>query len=549
MTGPIPIRVYDPLKTAWFQTSDLGNAQRIEVIADGRLLWIEDAQSWAFYDGQRWAIERGNLEAQRLAHRVIEHVRMEAEALGEIAEDIIQLKARVGDWCTAEIAQKRVETLLAHAVRSGSAGMTSGMLKQARSLLSAQLDEFDLDPLAYNVGNGTLRFFRVADGPDGNDADSGRWRVRLDPHEPTDRLMQLGNVEYHHGADCPFWTARLELLTPDAEQLAAFPLLYGYTLTGLTSDQAFYVHQGKGGDGKSATHMALADLHGDYYRHAGVKTFLQGKDGGGAEHRSDLVRLKGDVRFITCDEPKARSIWDGEIIKQITGSMVTARGANERTEVTFKPRGKVHVECNVVPRAPSDDKGFRRRMKLYQHKVSLADLPEGEMPLDLVLEKLAAEKPGILNWLIAGCLDWLTTRRIPQPSAMADVLADFWADSSPLLEWMGEWCDTDDPNVRTPAKTLWNHFKGWCEERGIEPGTETKFGSTLRDKQFPGKKDAKGVRERQGIRLRPQGMFASQPAPHAGSRAAGSFGADAQRPAGPAVDDDDGPDAFDPDMP
>src|SRR3546814_4609267 len=39
--------------------------------------------------------------------------------------------------------------------------------------------------------------------------------------------------------------------------------------------------------GKSMTHQTLADLHGDYYRHAGVKTFLQGRDGGGAEHRSE----------------------------------------------------------------------------------------------------------------------------------------------------------------------------------------------------------------------------------------------------------------------
>lgn len=534
----IPMKVYDPLKTAWLQTSDLGNAQRIEVIADGRLLWIEDAQSWAYYDGRRWAIERGNLEAQRIAHRVIEHIRMEADALGEIADDLIQLKARVGDWCTQEIAGKRVETLLAHAVRSGSAGMTAGMLKQARSLLSAALEDFDTDPLAYNVQNGTLRFFQIADTGDGDT----RWAVRLDEHEPTDRLMQVANVAYDPKANAPFWDERLAVLTPDAEQLAAFPLLYGYTLTGLTSDQAFYVHQGKGGDGKSATHMALSSLHGDYYRHAGVKTFLQGKDGGGAEHRSDLVRLKGDVRFVTCDEPKARSIWDGEIIKQITGSMVTARGANERTEVTFKPRCKVHVECNVVPRAPSDDKGFRRRMKLYQHRVSLADLPDGEMPLDIVLQKLAAESAGILNWMIDGALKWLTTRKIPQPAAMAEVLADFWADSSPLLEWMSEWCDTDDPKARTLSKELWSHFKGWCEERGIESGSETKFGSTLRDKQFPGKKDARGIRFREGITLRTQGLFNAAAPAAPPSRTAGSFGADAERGAGPAVppiDDDD----------
>lgn len=538
--GAIRMNVSDPLTTAWLDTSDWGNAKRLVTIAGGKLLWIEEAQAWAHYDGRRWALDRGNTEAQRMAHRVIEHIDLEAEALGEIAEDLVQLRKRVGEWCTSEIAEKRVETLRGHAVRSGSAGMTSGMLKQARSFLSASLDEFDVDPLAYNVLNGTLRFHRD---------DGGGWRVRRDDHDPEDRLMQLANVEWVREADCPFWTERLALLMPDPEQLAALKPLYGYTLTGLTSDQAFYVHQGKGGDGKSATHMALADLHGDYYKHAGIKTFLQGADRGGAEHRSDLVRLKGDIRFVTGDEPKSRSIWDGEIIKQITGSLVTARGANQREEVTYKPRFKFHPECNIIPRAPSDDKGFRRRFKLFQWRVSLADTEHGEMPIDEVLARLEREKSGILNWMIDGALEWLTTRKIPQPSAMTEVLSDFWADSSPMLEWMGEWCDTSDPNAKTPAKDLWENYKQWCEDSGRENfGNPTSFGRALRDKQHGVWKDSRGVRWRKGIALRTQGLFGdiaapgdvspAPPAVPAPSRAAGSFTAGAAHGNEPAVDDD-----------
>lgn len=532
MSEALRIGPPDPLRTAWLDTSDFGNGKRVVLLAQGKLLWIEELQAWAHYDGRRWAVERGNIEAQRTAHRVIEHIDEEVTALLELGDDARVIKDRLGDWATPDIVSKRVETLRGHAVRSGSAGMTAGMLKQARSALVASIDDFDRDPLVYNVLNWTLRFVRGEKG----------WAVKATPHEPGDMLMQVANVDYDPDATCPTWTKRLALLTPDAEQLAAFRLLYGYTLTGLTSDQAFYVHQGKGGDGKSATHMALSDLHGDYYRHAGIKTFLQGKDGGGSEHRSDLVRLKGDVRFITSDEPKARSVWDGEILKQITGSNVTARGAHERTEVTFRVRGKLHIECNVIPRAPSDDKGFRRRFKLYQHVVSLTDTPDGERPMDDVLAELAAEKPGILNWLIAGACEWLTTRRIPQPKAMESVLADFWADSSPLLEWMAEWCDTSDPDAKESAKALHDHYKQWCEGRGIEQVmNSTAFGRQLRDKQFNVLKDSKGNRWRRGIRLRSEGMFG---APAAAAAAAGGGGPQADRapePSGPAdgIDGDD----------
>jgi putative DNA primase/helicase len=489
----------DPLKLVMLDCSDWGNARRLQAIAAAELKWIEDAQAWAHYDGKRWSIERGHVAAQLLAHEVIVHIAAELAALSEIAKDEEALKKRFGDGYTRDYAASRLNELRAHKVKSGSAGMTSGMLRQARPLLAANLDDFDRDPLAFNVLNGTLRFVQ----------ERGRYVVKLSAHDPADMLMQVADVEFDPSAKCEFWEKRLALLTPDTEQLAAFKRLYGYTLTGLASDQAFYVHQGKGGDGKSATHMALAGILGDYYRHAGVSTFLQGAhQQGGAQHRSDLVRLRGDIRFVTCDEPKARSIWDGETIKQITGSLITARGANERTEVTYKPRFKLHSECNVIPRAPSDDKGFRRRFKLFQWRVSLSDTDEGEMPIDAVLDQLTAEKSGILNWLIEGCLHWLETREIPQPQAMADVLQDFWADSSPLLEWMNEWCDTSDPDAREPSASLYDHFKKWNEDAGREQVmSSTAFGRALLNKQFKSVKDRKGRRWRKGIKLREQGMF------------------------------------------
>ena len=107
----IPIPVADPLVTAWLDTSDLGNGKRVAAIAAGKLLWVEDAQAWVHYDGRRWSIERGAIEAQRVAHRVVEHIDREAVALGELAENAIALQERVGPWCTPEIAQERVKTL------------------------------------------------------------------------------------------------------------------------------------------------------------------------------------------------------------------------------------------------------------------------------------------------------------------------------------------------------------------------------------------------------------------------------------------------------
>lgn len=552
-TAVIEIPDADPLRLAFFEQSDLGNAERLEAIAGGKLKWIEDLQLWVWYDGTCFDVERGAIEAQRLAHRVVRHIRTESQALYALADRVkdgdseaSQLLTRLkGPKFTHEQCRSVASGLLKHALKSGSAGMTAGMLRQARSGLSALSEDFDRDPLAYNCRNGTLRFVCVGE-PDALHP-GGRWEVRFAPHDPADMLMQVADAVYEPGAACAFWTERLEQLHPDPQQLASLKLAYGYTLTGLTSDQAFYVHQGKGNDGKSATQRALGELHGSYCRHAGIKTFLQGAERGGAEHRSDLVRLRGDIRFVTADEPKARSVWDGETIKQITGSLITARGSNERTEVTYEPHFKFHPECNIMPRPPSDDKGFRRRLKLYQWTVSLPVPGEpGYMPIDAVLARLRAERSGILNWLIEGAIDWLQTRTIPQPAAVGEVLSDFWASSSPLMDWMDDWCDTTDPSVQTPVAELWNHFKQWKEVSGIETGpkTTTAFGNALRDKQFSVGKDAKGNRFRRGIRLlseaeRQLRFAADASAPPA--RAAASPAAEPTRDVDPPDADEDVP--------
>jgi putative DNA primase/helicase len=257
--------------------------------------------------------------------------------------------------------------------------------------------------------------------------------------------------------------------------------------------------------------MALADLHGDYYRHAGVKTFLQGAaPQGGAEHRSDLVRLRGDIRFVTCDEPKA-ALDLGWRDHQANHRQPhhRPRVANERTEVTYKPRFKLHSECNVIPRAPSDDKGFRRRFKLYQWRVSLSDTAEGEMPIDpcstASRPKSRASSIGSSRARCTGS----KRARSRNLKAMAEVLQDFWADSSPLLEWMNEWCDTSDPEAREPSSaSLYDHFKKWNEDAGREQVmSSTAFGRALLNKQFKSVKDRKGRRWRKGLKLREQGMF------------------------------------------
>jgi putative DNA primase/helicase len=521
----------DPLARAKWDMNDLGNARRMAAVAGGRLLFVPEIGrqgDWVWFDGQRWSARDGKARARSMAQAVVDELLDEAKAVRFASAEE---RARVfGPKFDEEMAASRATELYSWAMKTGNSDRTSGMLRQAEGLtdeegafvMRASLDEFDTDPLAWHCRNGTIRF----------EQENGRWAARFEQgHCSADRFMNMANVEYRRGAECPAWRARIDLLHRDPAARLAIQRIYGMTLTALVSDQAFYVFQGKGGDGKSMTNSVVGDLQGDYFRSTSPQTFLEGKQRNASDHQSDIVRLRGDIRLVVCDEPPKRAVWNGERIKQVTGSLITARAPHGVEEITFKPHWKLIVECNPLPRAPSDDRGFRRRFKLYPWTVQYGLTPGMEdRPEHIVRVDLLDEKPGILNWMIEGAIDWLNTQAIPEPEMSRRALSSFWATGSAMGEWLEARCDTSNPDASTGATVLYEDFRAFCVERGDKEDSilsQTMFGTRLNEVQIYGTKDGAGRKVRLGIRLLAEGE--AQPGP-AGSAAAGGAGAAAVVP-------------------
>lgn len=500
----------DPLvRRAKWDMNDLGNARRMAVLAEGRLLFVPEIGrqgEWVWFDGCRWSARDGKARARATAQRVVDELIAEARAMRLAEPD--ELSQVFGPKFTPDLAEERAVQLYAWAMKTGNSDRTSGMLRQAEGLtgedgaflMRASLDDFDTDPYAWHCKNGTVRFVE----------DEAGWTARFDEgHRAADRFMQMANADYVEGADCPAWRARLELLHHDWDARIAIQRIYGMTLTALTSDQAFYVFQGKGGDGKSMTNSIIADLQGDYFRSTSPQTFLEGKQRNASDHQSDIVRLRGDIRLVVCDEPKKGSVWNGERIKQVTGSLITARAPNAVEEITFKPHWQLIVECNPLPRAPSDDRGFRRRFKLYPWTIQFGiTAGADDRPEDVVRSELMAEKAGILNWMIEGALGWLKTRHVPEPELSRRALSSFWATGSAMGEWLEARCDLSNPDAATGATDLYLDFKQFCLDRGDKEEsilTQTSFGTRLNEAQIYGDKDSSGRKVRLGIRLKALG--------------------------------------------
>lgn len=519
-----------PLERAKLPLNDLGNARRVFEAARGRagpdndggvqLLWLADGQGgkgcWVAFDGVRWSTDEGPARALAFAHRAAMAIADEIAALRDAEPD--ELSGVFGPKFTRDMADERCGQLFGHMMKAGDSAKTTAMLAQYKGLrdydgngqfvTQAWTREFDAQPLAYHCANGTVRFIEGADGT---------WRHEFTAgHDPTDLFMQVANVAYDAAARAPSWIERMEIMHHDPVQRQAIRRIYGMTLTALISDQAFYIFQGKGQDGKSATNDVICQLHGAYARKADPKTFLEGPAQAGSAHQSDIVRLAGDVRLVVMDEPKKNATWDGQRIKQATGSEMIARGAHATTELSFTPHWQLIAECNGLPKAPSDDRGFRRRFKLYPWVVQFGVTPGvPDEPVHKVKARLIGEGPGILNWMIEGCLEWLAEGTIPEPEMSRRASASFWATSSALGEWIEMCCDLSDPDAREPATALYEHFKAFCLARGDKEEfimKQTKWGLELNNAQiYSVPNHATGLKERVGIRLKRGGDGAALP--------------------------------------
>lgn len=469
-----------PEELARFELNDFGNAMRLirmvggavddggEIELAGTTLLYLRENGWIGWNGRHWDLKMGQRLAERTAHKV---------AQGLVA----QRGLLVAD-------KKTVDTFIRSA---GNAGSSSAMLRVAESYLQVDLEEFDGDPLALSVRNGTLKFRReTGDG----------LKVVFRPHDPRDRITRMAHVDYEPKAKAPVWAASLAFWQRDPAMGDYLRRLAGYVATGYTHEQAFVIFQGKGRDGKSTYVGALRELLGDYADVADVRTFLDTGHRGGGDASPDLARLAGDCRLVSVAEPPRGAKLNEAMIKSFTGGAPILARRLRQDLFSFLPKPKVLMECNSRPVIRGDDEGIWRRIRLvmWEHQLGKAEV-DRTLP-----DKLRAEFPGILNWIIEGIGDYLS-EGLAEPARVAAAMEDYRRGSSPFGEWFTERCEVDETAIE-PASGLYADYKEWCDGQGIEkPMSQRSFGDALADRQIIRcARGAGGIIRRQGVRLRPK---------------------------------------------
>ena len=92
-------------------------------------------------------------------------------------------------------------------------------------------------------------------------------------------------------------------------------------------------------------------------------------------------------------------------------------------------------------------------------------------------EKLKAEWPGILRWMIEGCLDWQANGLV-RPAIVAEATAEYFDDQDTFGQWLDEYCLRERNAFEVQAK-LYASWKAFAERQGDRPGSSKGFSANL----------------------------------------------------------------------
>jgi putative DNA primase/helicase len=291
---------------------------------------------------------------------------------------------------------------------------------------------------------------------------------------PEDRVTKSTSVA--PAGDCPRFLSFLSRATNGNKQLEYYlQRLCGYFLTGSTREQMLPFAHGPGRTGKGTFMHAVHGILADYHVATAIETITESKQD---RHPAEVAALQG-ARLVTCSETEKGRHWAESRIKQWTGDdPIPARFMNGNW-FNFVPTFKLMVSGNYKP-SLRPDSAMRRRVQLIPFNTPI---PEAETDPQLG-NKLRDEWPGILGWMIAGCLAWQRDGLQP-PAVVLDATRAYMDDESEdvLTMWIADRC-TVDPKAESFHSPLYDSFKRYAELAGEKPTTSAQFGKELKRLEF-----------------------------------------------------------------
>jgi len=450
-------KIYE-IESQKIHLTDLGNAERLVDQFGNDILYCYDWKKWLVWDGKRWAIDReGNIRQK--AKKVVRAIYREIESASDKSEK---------------------KDIFNHAMKSESDAKIRAMISLAQDEVSITPERLDQDPWLLTCDNGTI------------DLQTGNFL----PHDRSHLITQLAPVLYNPHAECPQWLNFLDRIMDGNQNLISFlQRAIGYSLTGDTGEQCFFIFWGTGANGKTTFLQTINAILGDYAKQTPTETLLVKKKGA---IPNDVARLKG-VRFVTASEAEAYQKFAENLIKQMTGSDTVSARFLHQEWFDFEPSYKIFLATNHRPVIQGTDPAIWRRIKLIPFNITIPELDRDRH----LLHKLKQELPGILAWAVQGCMEW-KKNGLGEPDEVKEATREYRNEMDVLSQFISDCCE-EDASSKELAKDLYESYYQWCAENREENLSKRMFGSKLKEKGYANKRVGQSrSRAWVGLRLLPQ---------------------------------------------
>jgi putative DNA primase/helicase len=93
-------------------------------------------------------------------------------------------------------------------------------------------------------------------------------------------------------------------------------------------------------------------------------------------------------------------------------------------------------------------------------------------------DKLRAEWPAILAWMVEGCLEWQKRGLLP-PKSVRAFSDEYFEDEDTFGAWMRECVEQDESVEFISTTALFQNWEEWANRNGEKPGGIKRFVSAL----------------------------------------------------------------------
>lgn len=405
-----------------------------EQLAD-ELRYVAKWGKWLHYDGARWVFDD--------IRRTFSYAR--------------ELCRATANGCN----EKRARYIIASAKMRAAVVALAGEDHRLR----ATVDQWDTDPWLLNTPGGVV------------DLRTGRLR----PHVIEDYMTKMTAVA--PSGDCPkFKKFLLQIFDGDMEMVKYMQRLFGYSLTGVTTEQALFFLFGGGSNGKGVLTSTVRGILSSYHQTAAMDTFTASDH---ERHPTDLAMLRG-ARLVTSTETEEGARWAESKIKALTGGDAIQARFMRQDFFEFIPQFKLVISGNHKPRLRAVNVAIRRRMNLLPFTVTISDKERDPN----LTEKLKKEWPGILAWMIEGCLQWQRIGLSP-PQKVIDATEDYLDDEDTLGAFLNEYC-IDDVNAEVSSADLFESWKDWAGDNNAFIGSAKMFAGWMGERGYMKTRDRAG---------------------------------------------------------